>query len=66
VEALLILVHGGAVTDTDCCDANLEANGPGCLFFPMAFKSRLGCFSMVWWLDEDGVTPWSVEDAATR
>jgi hypothetical protein len=57
-------MHGGAVTDTDGCDADLEANGPGRLFFPVAFKSRLGYISMVWWSDEDGATPWSGEDAA--
>jgi hypothetical protein len=57
---------GGASASTDDCDANQEANGPGRLFFPVAFKSRLGCFSMVWWSDEVGATPWSGEDAATR
>jgi hypothetical protein len=57
---------GGASASTDGCDADQEANGPGRLFFPVAFKSRLSCFSMVWWSDEVGATPWSGEDAAMR
>ena len=38
------MVRVGAVMDAS--EANLEADGPARLLFPMAFDSKLGCFSM--------------------